>query len=235
MRLRSLRPKDRPHVRSVYEARSRVSAGLMERNPAYWRGRWRDRSSKGPFVIAEDHGRILGYATASLGGGLTAVREVIWRPESDGTDVGPRLVAELLRRLERIRPISIAAFEMAGSPALPHLRAALGRDRPPNSVFMAGVIDTNSLLRDAVRVLRRRRVRRLRLRVAGHTAVIGGGPVEATVSMDGHVLLGLLFGTRNFDSELQKHRVHVAPRSAGALRRAKAAFPPRRIAIADAW
>ena len=64
---------------------------------------------------------------------------------------------------------------------------------------------------------------------------IGRGPATATVSMTAGVLLGLLLGTRDFDEELRGGRARVAPRTADALRSARAAFPPRRFWIADAW
>jgi len=53
--------------------------------------------------------------------------------------------------------------------------------------------------------------------------------------MTAGVLLGLLLGTRDFDEELRGGRARVAPRTADALRSARAAFPPRRFWIADAW
>ena len=235
MRIRRLREKDRPRVREVYDARARASAGLMERSDAYWRHRWRDRRSRGPALVAEDRRRIVGYAMGALDEGVTSVHEIVWRPEYDGAEVGPRLLEGLLRGLERSRPLSIAAFEMAGSPALPIVRAAFGPERPPNTVFMAGVVDARALMRDAIRVLRRRRARGLRLRIDGDTAIVGRGPATATVSMTAGVLLGLLLGTRDFDEELRGGRARVAPRTADALRSARAAFPPRRFWIADAW
>ncbi len=235
MRLRPMRPADRPRVREVYEARARMSAGLMERRPAYWRRRWQDKSLRGTAIVAEVRGRIVGYAIGSLGGGVTTVREIVWLPESDSTEVGPRLVEELLRRLERICPISVAAFEMAGSPALPLLRAALGKERPSSSVFMAGVIDRRALLKDAVRVLRRRRANGLRLRVGSDAAAVGRGPSTVTVSMGPNVLLGLVFGIRDLPTELRRGTVRVNPRSTRGLEIARAAFPPRKIWIADAW
>ncbi len=234
MRIRAMRVKDRSEVGKVYEARARVSAGLMERSDVYWRRRWRDRRSRGPALVAEDRGEVVGYALGSSDGGVTAVREVVWRPEADGTDVGPRLVEEVLRRLGRRRPISFAAFEMEGSPALPFLEAAIAPARPPNSVFMAGVVDARALLADAVRVLRRRRVKGLRLRVDGLTATVGGRPAS-TVSMQANVLLGLLLGIRDLDQELRGRRIRVTPRTAGALDAARAGFPPRQIWIADEW
>ena len=234
MRIRPMRPKDRRGVRDVYENRARVSTGLMERNALYWRRRWREPRSRGPALVAQDRGEIVGYALSGSDGGLTIVSEVVWRPEADATDVGPRLVAELLRRLSRRKPISIAAFEMEGSPALPFLEAAIGPPRPPSSVFMAGAVRTRALLRDAARVLRRRRAGNLRLRVDGHTATIGG-PLAATVSMEANVLLGLLLSVRDFDRELRGGRIRVTPRTARAIEAARAGFPPRRIWIADAW
>ncbi len=153
----------------------------------------------------------------------------------DGTEVGPRLVEDLLRRLGRIDPISVAAFEMAGSPALPLLRAALGKERPSASVFMAGAIDRRALLKDAVRVLRRRRANGLRLRVGSDTATVGRGPPTVTVSMEPTVLLGLVFGIRDLPTELRRGTVRVSPTSTRGLEVVRAAFPPRRIWIADAW
>jgi len=233
MRIRAMRPKDRSAVRKVYEARARVSAGPMERRDVYWRLRWRDRRSKGLDLVAETRGEVVGYALGSSDGGVTTVNEVVWRPEADGTDVGPGLVKEVLRRLNRRKAISFAAFEMEGSPALPFLEKAIAPAGPPNSVFMAGVADARALLADAIRVLRGRRAR-LRLRVGGLTATVGRGP-EATVSMDANVLLGLLLGIRDFNAEVSARRVRVAPRNAVARAAARAGFPPRRIWIADAW
>ena len=234
MRIRAMRATDRRGVRAVYEARTRVSAGLMERNALYWRRRWREPRSRGPALVAEGRGEVVGYALGGVDGGVTIVREVVWRPEADGTDVGSRLVAELLRRLGRRKPISFAAFEMEGSPALPFLEAAIGPPRPPNSVFMAGAVNPRALLKDAVRVLRRRRAGNLRLRVDGRTAT-ADGPPAATVSMEANVLLGLLLGIRDFDRELRGGRIRVTPRTARAIEAARAGFPPRRIWIADAW
>jgi hypothetical protein len=206
----------------------------MARNPAYWRRRWRERTPRDPALVAEDGGVIVGYAIGSWGGGVTSIQEVIWRPAFDGTDLGSRLVAELLRRIERRRPVSIAAFEMIGSPTLPLVRRALGRERPPGSVFMAGVVDARALLRDAARVLRRRRVRGVRLRIDGHQAEVGGR-ASTSISMEGSVLLGLLLGIRDFDVELRKHRVLVKPAGERGRETARAAFPLRRFQIKDEW
>ena len=124
---------------------------------------------------------------------------------------------------------------MAGSPALPLLRTALGTERPPSNVFMAGVIDPRALVKDAIRVVRRRRVDGLRLRVDDITATSGRGRARVTASMEANVLLGLLFGIRDLTVELRRGGVRVTPKSTRARQLVQSAFPPRKAWIADAW
>ena len=235
MRLRTMRPEDRPGLVEVYEARARTAAGLMRRNAAYWRRRTRDRRGRTVRVVAEDRGRIAGYALASVENGVASVRQVVWRPEHDATDLGERLLREVLRRAGRRNPCAVDATEMAGSPLLPLLRGVLGHEDPALSVFMAGPVDPRALLRDAVRVVGRRVGRAVRLRVGARSAVAGTGPVAATVTLDANVLLGLLLGIRDVRRDLRRGGVRVAPRTRGALDAVHAAFPPRRFWIADAW
>lgn len=235
MRLRGMHPGDRPALVELYGGRTRTAAGLMRRNPAYWRRRLRSRGGKGIRVVAEDRGRLAGYALASIEDGVASIREVMWRTEYDGTGLGERLLREALRRAGRRNPCSVGANAMAGSPLLPLLRGVLGHERPVVSLFMAGAVDARALLRDAVRVVVRRRGRAVRLRVGARSAVAGSGPVAATVALDANVLLGLLLGVRDVHRELRRGGLTVAPRTPTALAAAQAALSPRTFWIADAW
>ncbi len=234
MRIRGMRPTDREGLAEVYEGRARTAAAPMRRSPAYWRRRTRKRAGRA-WVVAEDRGRIAGYALALVEGGVASVRDVIWRPEHDRTDLGERLLREALRRADRRRPCTVTANEMAGSPQLPLVRRAIRHEEPPLSLFMAAALDTRDLLHDAVRVVRKRVRANLRLRAGGREASTGRGRVAATLSMDPNVLLGLLLGIRSLAGALQAGSVRVTPRTTKAMDAARAAFPERRFWIADSW
>jgi len=207
----------------------------MRRNAWYWRRQARDRGSKGLRIVAEDGGRIVGYAIANADKEGAGIREVMWRPEHDGTDLGERLVLDLLRRVRRRKPLILSASAMPGSPLLPLIRDAVGHPQPSLGVFMARALDPSALLRDAVGVLRRRTDRSIRLRVDGRTASTRRGRPAATITLGADELLGLLLGARDLDQELRLGTVKLSPRTADAVAAAHAAFLKRRFWIADGW
>ncbi len=229
-----MRKGDLAGVVDVYGERVRAAAGPMHRSPAYWRRRTRKKRGW-PWVVAEERGRIEGYAWALVENGIAYVRDVLWRPEHDGTDLGDRLLREVLRRVDRLRPCMVTAVEMSGSPALPALRRALRHEEPPLSLFMAAPLDPRDLLRDAARVLRSRTHANLRLRSGGREASTGDGASVATLAMEPEVLLGLLLGIRTLEKELRTGGVRVTPGTRRGLEAARAAFPHRAFWIVDHW
>jgi len=237
MRIRSLAAADRPGVVAVYDARSKVSAGLMRRSAYHWARRWPKRTSKDVWLVAVDGARIAGYAVASFDRGSAGYSlETHWLPEYDRSDLGERLVRSLLPRIQRRDPLAISAWVTAGSPALPIYETLIGHPRPPASVFMAGVVDAGALMRDAARVIERRIHARLRLRIGGRAIVTRGRErVRATVSFDPDALLGILLAIRRLDPELRRGRVTVVPKNRGTLDLLRLAFPSRGFFIQDAW
>jgi hypothetical protein len=237
MRIRSLSVTDRPGVVAVYNARSRVSTGLMRRGPRHWARVWPRRTTKDVWLVAVDRARIAGYAVAAFDGGSGGYSlETLWLPEYDAAGLCERLVGSLLSRIQRRDPLAISAWVTAGSPALPIYERLIGHPRPPASVFMAGVVDVRALIVDTVRVIERRTPARLRLRVGGRAIVTPGrGRVQATVSFDADALLGILLGIRRIGAELVHGRVTVAPQNRENLELVKRAFPPRGFFIQDAW
>ena len=238
MKIRAMQRGDLRDVMGVYERRASSSVGLMRRSRDHWRRARGRRESKGLWFVAEDSGQIVGYAFGQYRETNGVVRDVIWHPRFDGTDVGRRLLEKLLKQMGRKKPAAVGAWEMPGSPLLPALRALPWEheESPTAGVFMAGVANQRALLRDARRVLRRRLSARLRLRIDGGFAVVGGsGAVLGTASMDASILLGLLFGLRGLDDELKRGRVRLAPRNRGTLGLLRDAFPERRFWISDEW
>jgi len=82
--------------------------------------------------------------------------------------------------------------------------------------------------------LRRRKVQGLALRV-GAARGKTSGRTTAVMTANPNVLLGLLFGIRQIDDELRTARVGVRPNTAESRALLRAAFPPRRFWIQDAW
>lgn len=234
MRIRRMRPGDLAGVAAVYRARGAVSAGPLARNRKHW---WRLRSNKGSrglWWVAEDRGRIVGYAFGFVEEAAGFGLEAVWVPSLDGTGVPSLLFDRVFSVFRRKTPLARAVWFMAGSPAAPLVRARMPPPRPPNSVFMAAVTNERALLRDALRVLRRRKVRGLALHVgAARGKTSGKGTAVMTTRPD--VLLGLLLGIRQLDSELRAGRVSVRPNTAESRALVHGVFPPRRFWIQDAW
>jgi GNAT superfamily N-acetyltransferase len=238
MKIRSMKREDRPQVVAVYKARTTASSGLMARNRFYWRARWPRRNSKDIWLVAVDRGRVAGYAKGFFDPHPIWALETHWRPEYDGTSLGDRLLQALLARIERRHPVAVSAWVTEGSPALPLYGRILRHPTSRSSVFMAGVANPSALLRDAARVVEPRleRGRRVRLRTGRHETVTAGqGRPVATASFHPDALLGILLGIRGFETELRRGTVKVQPPSREALAVLRAAFPPRRFFIQDAW
>jgi len=226
--------KDRPGIVAVYRARAAVSSGLMDRGPKHWRARWRDKGTRGLWWVADDRGRILGYACGNARDNVGSAFEVLWLPENDGTGLARRLFAKAFAVYRHKASVGRGMGGMAGSPALSLMREAMPPPRPPGTVFMAAVIDEEALLRDAVRVLGRRGVKGLAVRTGRHSAR-SSGKTLATLVTTPQILLGLLLGIRELGTELRSGDVRLTPRHGEARELAAKAFPPRKFWIQDGW
>jgi len=239
VRIRLARPADHRAIEAVYRARAAASAGPMVRTRAYWTARWRrtgGRSQRKHLgLVAVEHGRVVGYGGAVLEDIGVWIEPPLWLPEMDGTDVGPRLVAEALQRSRRWRAAMTGTWVISGAPTLPYLRAVFPPPRPPSTLFMAAVLDERALLRDASRVVATRVRESVRLRVGRHQTATRRGSPKVTVSCSGRVLLGLLLGLRDLERERRAGRARISPQGSAALVLARRAFPPRKFWIQDAW
>jgi len=234
MRIRRMWPGDLAGVAAVYRARGAVSAGPLARDRKHWRRLRSNKASRGLWWVAKDRGRIVGYACGFVEDAAGFGLEVVWVPTLDGTDVPSLLVDRIFRVFRRRTPIARAIWFMAGSPVAPFVRARMPPPRPPSSVFMAAVTNERALVRDALEILRRRKVQGLALRV-GAARGKTSGRTTAVMTANPNVLLGLLFGIRQIDDELRTARVGVRPNTAESRALLRAAFPPRRFWIQDAW
>jgi len=236
MRIRAMRSRDASGVASVYEACASVSAGLLSRNPERWKLLRRQRGWKGIWIVAEDHGRIVGYGLGLLQKGQADIGEIIWSPEHEGTALGQRLLDEVVRRLNNESPAIVSIWGMAGSATF---KLSKPRELEPleaTGIFMAKAIDAHLLLRDAKRVLEKRKVRGLAVEVDRKSVVIGrGARVAVRVSMAKNVLFGLLLGLRTLKGEIARGGVRYSPKKPEALKLLSEAFPERVFWIEDAW
>ena len=96
MKIRAMQRGDLRDVMGVYEQRARSSVGLMRRTREHWRRARRRRESKGLWFVAEHRGQIVGYVFGEYRETHGVVRDVIWRPTFDRTDVGHRLLGKVL-------------------------------------------------------------------------------------------------------------------------------------------
>ena len=107
MLIRAAVAGDLPAVAAVYdrEVRAGVSTfGLEPRPLSVWEERLASTDAGDHFLVAEDHGEVAGYATASEyrpKGGYRYTREttVYLAPDAQGRGVGRRLYDDLLTRL----------------------------------------------------------------------------------------------------------------------------------------
>jgi hypothetical protein len=239
MRIRRATRRDFAAIEAVYAARLAASSGLLRRDRRYWRVR-RAREARLPkhrhaVLVAVDRAKVVGYVGASLDGGGAWIDPPVWLPERDGTDLGERLLGEVLRLARRWKAPVRAVWTFPGAPGLPAIREAFPPPRPPGSVFMAAILDDRAMLRDAMRVLRGRVREPLRIRVGNHAAANAAGKPAATVALGADILFGLLFGLRDLERERRAGRVRITPASRDALALVRRAFPPRRFWIQDAW
>ena len=231
-----MRSDDLAGVRSVYDARARVSVGLMWRPREYWRRLRRQKHLRGIWFVAEHEGRIVGYAIGGRRGTYGMVKEVLWRPAVDDTDVPDRLFSAVRRRVRGRRAPVMFVAEMGGSPTIPTIRRAGIPPFDSDGVFMAAPMDRSALLRDAKRVLDARADFSVRLRVGKSTVIAGpsGRPV-VTVTMDPEVLLGLLFGLRRLRVDIRQRKLRYTPRTERARTALRSAFPDDPFWIEDGW
>lgn len=233
MRIRAMRPGELPRVRAIYDARAKVSVGLLRRDISSWRRR-RRKATRNLWIVAEERAALVGYAIGAAEGGWGLVDEVVCLPGRD--DVAAPLVDEMLRRVRRRGAGLITVLGMPGSPMLLHARrVASVRPLPPAGVFMAAVTDARSLLRDARRVVAARTACTIRLRVGRMSVATGKGRALVTATMDAHVLLGLLLGLRRLRADLRHGAVRCTPNTTDAREALRAAFPDRTFWILDQW
>lgn len=83
MRIRTMRTGDLDDVIKVYEARARVSVGLLRRSRERWRMFRRMKGTKGLWVVAEDRGNIVGYGFGGIEEGSADLGDILWLPEYD--------------------------------------------------------------------------------------------------------------------------------------------------------
>ena len=235
MKVRPMRAGDFPGIKAVYNVRAEVTVGLVRRTPDRWKFWRRMRHPATLWLVAEDRGRIIGYAIGLRDEGHKDIGEVMWLPEFDGTQAGARLLGAMLSLLERTKTDTLTIWGMEDSPTF-KLPIPLDFERTESAgVFMAGVADVSLLLRDAKRILRKRVKGRLRLNVGERSVVIGSGVPEVKVAMEENVLLGLLLGIRNLDKELKRGNVEYQPKAPRALDELRLAFPAKKFLIEDVW
>ncbi len=236
MKIRLMRQRDFPGVKAVYRARAAVTSGLVRRTPGRWTMFRRQRLGKTLWLVAEDGGRIVGYAIGSHEKSFGDTGEVMWLPEYDGTALGGKLLDDMLRHLERTRPAAVIIWGMEDSPTFSLPMPPSFERTETTGVFMAGVTDVRLFLRDAKKILNERVKGRLQVKVTGRRVVVGTGrgPMMQA-SMDKEVLLGLLLGTRQLDEELKRGHVKVRPKGRAALDKLHTAFPAKHFHIEDGW
>jgi len=235
MRIRSMRTEDLDGVIKVYEARTRVSVGLLRRDRERWKMFRGMKETRRLWVVAEDRGRIVGYGFGAYGSGSADMGDVFWLPEYDGSALPFKIRDELLRRLRSRKPAMVNIWGMSGS-----LLLSLGV--PPGfmildavGIFMAGVTDAGLLLRDAKRIIGKRVRGSLKITVKGRSVRIGRGGDNVHVVMDADVLLGLLLGLRELTKDVNLGAVTFSPQARGAVKVLESAFPPCKFWIEDGW
>ena len=230
-----MKSMDFPKIKAIYDARAKVTTGLVKRTPNRWRMWRRMRHPATSWMVAEERGRIIGYAVGFMDEGYRDTGEVMWLPEYDGTTVGAEILDAMLKHLERTKADTIMIWGMEDSPT-PLLPIPPDFERTEaTGVFMAGVTDVRLLLRDARAILIKRVKGRLRLKVGTEHLVVGVKGAVVQVSMEGEVLLGLLLGIRNLNEEIRHGRVHYAPRGPKELVELQLAFPDKKFRIEDGW